>query len=223
MAQEYRSEIDSMNETLREAEHRRLDELLELRSNLERQRNARQLHLEAQMRNMAHAHRRSISYYEYELNRLTQKRRVNEEDHNAEKLKMNLQFLEEKRNLRAELLAVELPFYDDAIRYHEKIITLNSLVATHGLHLMHDGSSCSTISQDEQPRFTPVANHDLQRLARVRASEKADGYHQTGHKRPNTIGRFFSQTNELFGGKRNAATLEETAAKQYPPVSMRGY
>ena len=210
-----------MNDRLREAEHRRLDELLELRSNLERQQNARQWHLEAQTRNMADAHRQSISYYEYELNRLTQERRVNKEDHNAEKLKMNLQFLEEKRNLRAELLAIELPFYDDAVRYHEKIITLNSLVATHGLRLMHDGSSSSTICQDEQPRLTPVANHDLQRLARARASRKADGYHRTGHKRSNTIGGIFSRTNELFGGKRNAATLEEEAAMKYPPVRMR--
>jgi hypothetical protein len=220
MAQEYRSEIDWMNERLREAEHRRLHELLELRSNLESERNARQWHLDAQTRDMANAHRQSISYYESELNRLTQARRVNKEDHNAEKIKMNLQFLEEKRNLRAELLAIELPFYDDAVRYHEKIITLNSLVATHGLHLMHDGSSCSTISQDEQTRFTPVANHDLQRLARERASAKADGY-RTGHKRSTTIGGIFSRTNELFGGKRNAATLEEEVVRKYPPVSMR--
>jgi hypothetical protein len=162
---------------------------------------------------MADAHRQSISYYEYELNRLTQERRVNEEDHNAEKLKMNLQFLEEKRNLRAELLAIELPFYDDAVRYHEKIITLNSIVATHGLHLMHDGSSCSTTSQDEpqdeQPRFTPVANHALQRFVRVRVSEKVDGYRRTGHKRPNTIGGIFSRKNVSSGRKRNAPTLAE--------------
>jgi hypothetical protein len=188
-----------MNERLREAEHRRLDELLE--------------------------HRKSISYYEYELNKLTQERRVNEEDHNAEMLKMNLQSLEEKHNHRAELLAIELHLYDDTVLYHEKIITLKSLVASHALHLMHDGSSCSTISQisqDEQPRFTPVANQDLQRHARVRASEIADGYHRTGHKRSNTIGGIFSRTNELFGRTRNAATLEEEPATEYPPVTMRG-
>lgn len=212
---EYQGE--KLNMRLYESETRHKGLIVKMGLELEQQK-ALQLRLKAQMRNMVVTHQQSVSYYENELNRMVQERLATAENHNAEKLK----FLEEKRDLRAELLSIEFSLYDDTVHCYEKITNLNSLVATRGFDFTHDNSSrstistvsaLSTVSQEDRPRRSPVANHDFSRGAlevdsprvaraylldeeretdqdrvdRERNSQDAKKYPSKGHKKSTTI------------------------------------
>jgi hypothetical protein len=105
-ALEYRSAIDSMNQRLQKAEHNRQIQLNELKDKHKNEVIAMQRERDSDTRGMVAAQDQSASNYKKKLNRLSEEILAKEALHDAEKSRMNTQFLDEKRKL-ADLVAMK--------------------------------------------------------------------------------------------------------------------
>jgi hypothetical protein len=107
MILEHRSAINSMNQRLQEAEHNRQTQLNQLQQKHRNEVVAMQREHDSDTRGMVAVQDQSASNYKKELNRLSEEMLAKEALHDAEKSRMNAQFLEEKRRLTIELDAIK--------------------------------------------------------------------------------------------------------------------